>query len=375
MKCQAVIEQMEKLAPKTLAEQWDNVGLLVGSPSMDLKGIYLALDVTRENVEDAIKKGCNLIIAHHPLIFHPLKNLRTDLVQGMLLERIIEQKIAIYAAHTNLDIATGGVNDVLAELIGLADIRPFVATGEEKYLKFVTYVPKVYAQKVRDAIAHAGAGYIGHYSHCTFNVLGEGTFRPERGTSPFIGTIGKIERVEEVRIETIIPEKSKEKVLEALRKLHPYEEIAYDLYPLANRGKLFSLGRIGELKETLTLEEVGKLILEKLPATHIRLVKTNDKKIKKIALCSGSGSEFIDRAKFMGADLYLTGDVKYHEAQRAKDIGLNLIDAGHFPTEYPVIHMLEKYLSTYLAQKKTAIHLEKDLLAKDIFEVMTAKKV
>ena len=374
MKCQTIMDAMERIAPKKFAEEWDNPGLLVGSPEQDVRRIFVCLDVRNEIIDEAIEKKCDMIISHHPLIFHKMKNLRTDLPTGKMIARLITNNIASFAAHTNLDIAEGGVNDVLAERIGLdmATLTPLDVTMKHDLVKLAVYVPVDYADAVRDAVCRADAGHIGNYSSCTFSVRGEGTFLPGEGTHPFIGETGRLERVDEVRIETIFPVELEKKVVRAMIAAHPYEEPAYDLYPMRNSWKTESLGRVGMLKNPMTMDEFAKNVKTALNAAGVRVVKAKDNRvIKKVGLCSGSGAEFIDRAKILGCDAYVTGDVRYHDAQHAVEIGMNVIDAGHFATEYPVIPALVERLKGELSKmkkKRDDIEIIPDTTARDFFE-------
>lgn len=370
IKCQVAMDALEKIAPRYLAEDWDNVGLMTGSPAQDVHKIFVCLDVTQEVVLRALEAGCDMIVSHHPLIFKPIKNLRSDLPQGKLLQSIVENHLIVFSAHTNLDIADGGVNDVLAERIGLKNLRPFVPTEEEELIKLVVFVPEKQAAAVRTAIGDAGAGAIGNYSHCSFSAKGEGSFFPGEKTHPFIGNPGKMEKVEEVRVETILPLQLKNKVLRAMLKAHPYEEAAYDIYPLKNTGKTMSLGRFGELAEPVAIEKFAALIKKVLPVDGVRFVRGGMKMIKKVALCSGSGAEFITKAAYMGADVYVTGDVKYHEAQKAEQLGMHLIDAGHFGTEMPVVRVLADLLRQAAANGKWKIEVLADEESQDIFHTI-----
>ena len=370
IKCQVAMDALEKIAPRYLAEDWDNVGLMTGSPAQAVHKIFVCLDVTQDVVFRAIEAGCNMIVSHHPLIFKPIKNLRSDLPQGKLLQSILENHLIVFSAHTNLDIADGGVNDVLAEKIGLKNLQPFVITEEEALVKLVVFVPEKQAAAVRAAIGDAGAGAIGSYSHCSFSGKGEGSFLPGPDTHPFIGKPGVVEKVEEVRVETILPLKLKNKVLRAMLKAHPYEEAAYDVYPLENSGKQMSLGRFGELDEALTVEAFATLIKTALPIDGLRFVRGGTKLIKKVALCSGSGAEFIAKAAYMGADAYVTGDVKYHEAQKAEQLGMHLVDAGHFGTEMPVVRVLADLLRLAAAKGKWKIEVLADEESQDIFHMI-----
>ena len=367
VKCQVVMEALDAMAPRCLAESWDNVGLMAGSPAQEVHKLLVCLDVSEKLVKRAVQDGCDMIVSHHPLFFKPLKNLRTDLPQGRLLQLLMENKIAVFSAHTNLDIASGGVNDVLAELLGLENIQPFAVTGKEEMVKLVVFTPQAQAGLIQEAIGNAGAGHIGRYSHCSFQTAGQGSFLPLAGAQPFIGQPGHLETVMEVRLETILPVRLQNKVIKAMLKVHPYEEVAYDLYPLENAGAVMSLGRIGQLPETVAVEDFAQKVKQVLPGDTVRLVCGGRRMVRKIALCSGSGAEFIAKAAYMGADVYVTGDVKYHDAQKAEQLGIHVIDAGHFGTEMPIVRILAEKLAACAAQGQWDITVEADAVSQDLF--------
>ena len=311
-----IISYMESYAPIALAEKWDNPGLLVGSPNQDIKSVMTVLDVTAENVAYAVSHDIDLIISHHPVIFKGLKSLRTDRYEGWLMQELLINHIAVYSAHTNLDVADGGVNDVLAERLGLKHVRGLAETGQDNLYKLVVYVPEDHAVAVKKALGDAGAGYIGHYSHCMYSTTGTGQFKPLTGTHPYIGAVGQLERLTEVRIETIVPAEKLAKVLTAMLAVHPYEEVAYDLYKLANEGKKHYLGRMGELPELVNAMVALKVIKKAIGAVTVKVSGNLNRSVRTIALCGGAGAEFMVLAKEKGADLYITGDVKYHEGDR-----------------------------------------------------------
>lgn len=369
VKCQVIMDAMDKLAPRNLAESWDNVGLLVGSPAQNISKILIALDVTQAVADEAAAIGADMIIAHHPLIFKGITNVRTDLPHGKLLSRLLKADIAVYAAHTNLDIAPGGVNDILANKLGLQEITPLAVTASETLLKLVVFVPETHVEQVRSAITAAGAGHVGNYSHCTFQTAGTGTFVPLAGTNPFIGTQGKLEYVAEFRLETILPEKISKRVIKAMLKAHPYEEVAYDLYRLNNEGTVFSLGRIGKLPSPVKLAEFATQVKTALSIKFISVCGPHDKLVNKVAVCGGSGASLINKAAFAGADVLVTGDVKYHEAQDALNAGLAVIDAGHFATEQPVTAYLAEVLRQYAVKDKWQVEVQEDTVSTDTFTI------
>lgn len=367
VKCQVIVDTLDKIAPKYLAENWDNVGLLIGSPAQAVSKILVALDVTESVVEQAISIDADMIIAHHPIFFKGIKNIRTDLPQGRLLARLIKNDIAVYAAHTNLDIADGGVNDILAGRFNLSSVESIIIEYADKLVKLAVFVPIDHADSVRSALFDAGTGHIGNYSHCTFQTVGTGTFMPLSGTQPFIGEQNKLEQVTEVRLETIMPERISKRVVKAMLKSHPYEEVAYDLYPLTNVGPGVGLGRVGNLSTPKKLADFIAEVKKVLEIDSVNVVGSPDKLIQRVAVCGGSGAGLIQKAAFVGADVLVTGDVKYHEAQQAVDSGIAIIDAGHFATENVVVGYLGKYLENCACQDKWIVEINIDSTSRDVF--------
>lgn len=348
VKARDIINTMQKIAPPHLAEDWDNSGWQVGDPRAHVKKILLALDVTPEVVDEAEKNGAQLIISHHPLMLKGIKSLRKDNPQGNLLFRLIRAGIGVYAAHTNLDSAKGGVNDVLAEVLGLQGVEVLHPVQHGRLLKLVVFVPAEHAGTVRKALGDAGAGWIGNYSDCTFNLQGTGKFRPLEGTNPFIGAHGKLQQVEEVRIETIIKKEDTARVLAAMLEAHPYEEVAYDLYPLENRGMPQGLGRIGILNDEITLYNLAQKTKELLQVDNLRFGGRPESTLKKVAVCGGSGGDLWPVARQQGAEVLITGDVRYHAARDMLAAGISFIDAGHFATECLVLPVLKEKLAISL---------------------------
>lgn len=367
--CHNVIEVMEELAPSHLAESWDNIGLLVGSKDQPVSKILVTLDVTPTVFKYAVSHNVDMIITHHPVIFKGVTKLETDTAPGELLAGLIRAGIAVYAAHTNLDTAPGGVNDVLAAKLGLTETRPLNQHSQKQLIKLVVYVPQAYVEPVRAAITTAGAGHIGNYSHCTFQTAGTGTFLPLAGTKPFLGTPGKLEYADEYRLETIVPAELLSQVLDMMFKAHPYEEVAYDLFPLLNAGAVYGLGRVGRLAATQSLQQVAAQVKSSLGLQHINVAGSSDHQVAVVAVCGGSGADLIEQAACAHADVYITGDIKYHEAQKAEALGLALIDAGHFGTEQPVVNELTKKLQDYADQHKWEVVVIADTFSKNIFNI------
>lgn len=328
-KGQTVIQYMEQLAPKHVAMEDDKIGLQLGTLQKEITGVLTALDVNEEVVDEAIALGANLIIAHHAIIYRPLRNLQSDTPMGKVYEKLIKHDIAVYVAHTNLDVTEGGMNDWMAEVLGIESSSSVEDIHTDNMYKLVVFVPKDHHQRVLDAVLNAGAGAIGNYSHCSFNIEGYGTFVPGEGTDPFIGKQGQMEKTEEIRIETVVPQSIRSKVIQAMLKSHPYEEVAYDLYPMDLKGRTFGLGRVGKLNEPVTLGQFVQRVKEKLDVPFVRVVGDLDRQIKKAAVIGGSGGRYWKGAMFRGADVLVTGDIDYHTAQDALMAGLTLIDPGH----------------------------------------------
>ncbi|MFC0216309.1 Nif3-like dinuclear metal center hexameric protein [Paenibacillus chartarius] len=330
VKGQTVIQLFEAWCPKHIvAMPDDKIGLQLGTLQKEITGILTALDVTEEVVEEAIRIGANLIIAHHAIIFRPLAHIQTDTPAGRLYEKLIKHDIAVYIAHTNLDVADGGVNDMLADALGIQVKGHLEDVHTEKLKKLVVFVPESHHQRVLDALFQAGAGWIGNYSHCSFNIPGTGTFLPQEGAKPFIGQAGKLERAQEVRVETIVPESIERRVVQAMLKAHPYEEVAYDLYPMDLKGRTVGIGRFGTLPEPVTLEKFIGQVKRALDVPFVRVIGDPGQTVRKAAVLGGSGARYVRRAQFAGADVLVTGDIDYHTAHDALAAGMAIIDAGH----------------------------------------------
>ena len=344
-----IIQLFEQFSPKQYAMEGDRIGLQIGRLNKPVHRVMIALDVLEEVVDEAIEKEVDLIIAHHPLIYRPLKNIMTDQMPGRMIEKLLKHDITVYAAHTNLDVAKGGVNDLLAEALELSNTEVLVPTHEIHLKKLVVYVPTEQCEQVKEALGNAGAGAIGNYSHCLFSSSGIGQFLPEENANPYIGDKGKLEQVNEERIETLFPDYLEKKVVQAMIKAHPYEEVAYDIYRLDNKGESLGLGRIGEIQE-VTLGEFANIVKNALDVPTVRVVGDLQSKVRKVAVLGGDGNKYISSAKFKGADVYITGDLYYHVAHDAMMMGLNVIDPGH---------NVEKIMKKGVANYLTKVSVEK----------------
>lgn len=326
---ESLIRVLEEWAPPSLAVERDPIGLQVGDPGAEVTGVLVTLDVTEEVVNEALSLGANWIVSHHAVIYRPLNHLRGDRPAGRLAAKLLQNGINVYVTHTNLDTAVGGVNDVLAEKLGLENLEVLAPHVRERLKKIVVFVPEDHHMKVLNAMCEAGAGWIGNYSHCTFNLRGTGTFLPGEGTDPYIGQQGKLEQVKEVRMETIIPESAQSRVVQAMLNAHPYEEVAYDIYPLELEGTSFGLGRIGRLPKKIRLRALAERVKEAFEIPALRFVGDPDRLVSTVAVLGGSGGRYVETALRRGADVFITGDIDYHTALDSLSAGLALIDPGH----------------------------------------------
>ena len=355
MKIKKIINILNKLAPPFLIDSWDNSGLQVGSINKDVRKILISLDVSENSLKKAIEEDVDMIITHHPFLFGELSNISLDDKKGKMIRDIIKEDITVFSMHTNLDICEGGVNDILCEKLGITSNKPLSKFHTDKLYKIAVFVPSDHAKDLREALGDAGAGFIGNYSHSSFSAKGTGRFLPTDHAKPFIGEIGKPEEVSEEKIETIVDEHKLQAVINAMIKAHSYEEVAYDIYPLKNKGTTYGYGRVGNLKKEMTLKSFSNLVNDSLKCNDLRIYGDLDKKVKKIAVCGGSGACFMKDAIREDVDVYVTGDIKYHDAQLALELGLTVLDAGHFETEKPCIDSLKQYISD------ETVDLEKDL--------------
>ncbi|WP_297134576.1 Nif3-like dinuclear metal center hexameric protein [Terrisporobacter sp.] len=344
MKLNSLIKKIENKYPLNLAYSWDNVGLIVGDFDNDIKKVLVTLEANESIIEEAIENKIDLIVTHHPFIFKKINKINTKDLKGRLIHKLIKNDIALYSMHTNFDIAVDGLNDYFMEIMGFENTKILDVTYSDTLYKIAVYVPISHELIVREALGEAGAGYIGNYSHCTFNTQGIGTFKPEDDTNPFIGTVGEIENVKEVKIETIVPSKLLQKSIDKMLKVHPYEEVAYDVYKLENKGESVGLGRYASLNDKISLQDLCEEIKLKLNMDHIRVVGELYTKIKKVAVVTGAGSDMISLAKSKNCDVIITGDVKYHEAQDALDMDMCIIDCGHFDTEDIFKDVMKRFL-------------------------------
>lgn len=343
MQIKSVIRELENLAPLSLQENWDNSGLITGNPDTEVLGILICLDSTEDVIEEAIRKNCNLVIAHHPILFTGLKSLTGKNYTERVIIKAIKNDIAIYSIHTNLDKIAQGVNLEICNRIGLRDIQ--VLDPEQGHIrKLITTTTLKNAGEVRNALFAAGAGRIGKYSECSFNFSGTGTYRPGTTANPAVGEPGKLSEETEERIEVVYEPYRETEILKALRDSHEYEEIAYDIYQLANKHQEIGFGMVGTLPQGIeTMAFLGK-IKSIFGTGCIRHTALSKKNIQKVAVCGGSGSFLLGKAIRTGADIFITSDFKYHQFFDAEG-KIIVADVGHFESEQFTIDMLGRYLS------------------------------
>ncbi|MBR3939923.1 MAG: Nif3-like dinuclear metal center hexameric protein [Bacteroidales bacterium] len=331
MKINEVISYLDNRFPPALQESYDNSGFLLGDRNVEIKGVLVAVDLTLDVIEEALQYGCNLIVTHHPFIFSGIKRITTDSFMGRMLYMLLNNNIAVYAAHTNLDNLATGVNDILSKKLGIVDTK-ILSPMSDKLRKLVVYVPTIYASKVREAMFAVGAGCIGNYDSCSFNSNGKGTFRAMDGTSPFVGKVGELHTEVEERIEVVYPIMYEKSILRAMKSVHPYEEPAYDCLPLTNTWDRVGAGMVGLLPEPMPAIDFLKKVKEILGIPVIRHSDLCFDTVHTVAICGGAGSFLIGNAKAAKADIYLTGDLKYHDFQQAEG-RIILADIGHFESE------------------------------------------
>lgn len=345
-----IVGIINKKFPFALAEDWDNSGLQIGDPQKTIHRIMVALDPLPAVVESAIQQQADLLITHHPLIFSPLRQIITSNTTGSILLQAATSNLSILSMHTNYDVADDGLNDHLASLLQISKTSPLRVSSRPELMKLVVFVPLEQLESVRSAL-FAHAALIGNYKDCSFSSPGEGTFWPLEGADPSIGSVGKLEKVPEQRLELLLYREQLPRAIKTLLAVHPYEEPAFDCYPLLNDAPAAGLGRVGLLDKPIQVSDFADLVRQKLSCPTVRVVGNLQRTIQKIALCSGSGASLLKDAVRVGADLLLTGDLKYHEAREAEAQGIVILDAGHFGTEIIMVAAVRNFLLNSLAQQ------------------------
>jgi len=338
-----ILTELEKLAPLPYQEDYDNAGLLVGSPDIELTGILFTLDITEDIVDEAIQKQCNLIVAHHPIIFKGLKKLNGKNYVERTVIKAIKNDIALYATHTNLDHVTGGVNWQIARRLGLQNIK-VLEPKKQILTKLAFFCPVENTQEVLNALFEEGAGEIGEYRNCSFRTEGLGTFLPGENANPAIGARGDLETVKEHRVEVMLPSRLQAQVLRALRSAHPYEEVAYYLSALENENQEVGAGAIGELPEPMGTADFLAHLKSRMEASVIKHTEPAGKAVRRVAVCGGAGSFLLRNAISARADAYVTADYKYHEFFDAEG-RIMICDIGHYESEAFTKNLLHEYIS------------------------------
>lgn len=364
MKLSEIITILESIASPEYAKPDDTIGLQIGNPEQDVRSVIVTVDVTPAVVNETLRRPADLLIAHHPLIsvkYATLPSIRLDVYPQSLVYQLVNAGAGLYVMHTNYDSAPGGVNDVLAERLGVVDTKVLEPTYTGKLFKLVTFVPGEAVDAVRDAVSEAGAGVIGNYTHCSFQSPGTGTFKPMPGAEPYVGKVGELEKSPEFRLEVVVPEDRLHDAISAMLAAHPYEEVAYDVYPLWNKGEEFGLGRYGRLRTPTTFGAFCSMVCEVLGVRDPRSSGDAEASVETVALLGGGGGNRIELAHSKGVDAYLTGDVNHHQFLLAKALGLNVIDATHFWTERPGMIALAPRLHNLLSPHGVTVEYADDV--------------
>jgi len=346
-KVRDVIDLMEIIAPPWMAIKGDPIGLHTGNPDTRIKNIMVALDASHAAVKEAKQKRCQMLVVHHPRFYHPLKNLDESTSMGARAAEIVRAKLAVYCAHTNLDVAPGGVNDTLADLVGLIKIQPISQDINDPMLKLVVFVPDSHLQTVRNEICTAGGGIIGEYCDCSYRSQGIGSFRGSDISKPYLGNSGQFEEVEEWRLEILLTKSIRPQIESALRRTHPYEEPAFDIYLLANNTH-YGLGRIGQLKRPVSLKTLARRLKKDTKAPGTLVLGEQNRKVSRIAVWSGSGCP-VKTVIANQAETLVTGEIGYHDTEILNDAGVSCIMLGHGPCEDIILPGLAENLRQGLA--------------------------
>lgn len=352
-KIKEICRFFEGFAPLQFQESYDNAGLIVGDYKQEISSVLITLDVTEDVIEEAIQKNANLVVAHHPIVYSGLKKLTGKNYVERTVLKAIKNDIALYAAHTNLDSVEGGVNGKICSKLGLENCKILQpASGQLK--KLVTFVPEKQSEKVREALFEAGAGHIGNYDACSYNTKGEGTFRANEQANPFVGEKGKIHFEKEIRIETVFPAYLQGKIINAMLQAHPYEEVAYDIYSIDNSFNKVGMGMIGNLPEEKDEKDFLQQLKDTFKVEVIKHTALKNTPVKKVAVCGGAGSFLLKQAISAKADVFVSGDFKYHQFFDAED-KIVIADIGHFESEQFTKELFYELLTKNFP--KFAVHL------------------
>ncbi len=363
-----IVRMIETIADPYLAEQWDNCGLQVGWKNNPVKKIVTALDPLPHVVEYACSVKADLLITHHPLIFRPVKSFDCSAYPGNAIALAVKNSLSIYSAHTSLDSSKGGLNDMFAEKLGLKKTRVLGKTGDEPFSKLVIFTPLDHRERILTALSETTAGAIGDYTCCSFSGAGQGRFRPGNDSEPFSGRKGETGTVEEYRIETLVKRRDVEKVVDHVRKVHPYETMAYDVYPLMKTEHDEGLGRLGYLEKPMAKDDFIRYVKERLGVGTIKWAGAGDRNVECVAVCTGSGSSLVSEFLRSPADVYVSGDLSYHDARNVEDSGKALLDVGHFASEIIMARALAEHIEQLCKERGVSMVIQSCDLEKDPFE-------
>lgn len=333
MRLQEILDWLAEFAPLALAADWDNVGLLLGDPEQECRRVVICLTVTPETVAEAVRQNADLVVSHHPILFRPVQRLAATTAEGKLLRPLLAAGVAVYSPHTAFDNCQGGINDELAELLELREVKPLQPQSSEAAAKLVVFVPEADLAKVSDALFASGAGRIGHYEQCSFRLRGVGTFFGQEASQPTVGRKGRREEVEELRLEVVVPLRQLDAAVAALRRAHSYEEPAFDIYPLRAVAASGGVGRIGRLPSPLPLREFASSVCSRLGLSSLQWVGPAERPIQSVAVVCGAGGSLLPQAQAAGADVFLTGEMRFHDLLAAQAQGMAVILPGHHATE------------------------------------------
>jgi dinuclear metal center YbgI/SA1388 family protein len=352
-----ILACLDAAYPFAWAEAHDRVGLQVGDPGATVSAILVALEATRSVVAEAQAQKAQLLLTHHPLLYQAAADIREDRAQGKLLAGVVRANLSVASCHTNLDLAPGAMNDYLAQKLGLTDLEVLAQVRQDASLKLTVFVPVGYEEQVRAALMDDRVGVIGRYDHCSFAARGQGTFRPLAGAKPFRGEPQALSRAEESRLEVLVPESRVAPTLARLKAAHPYEEVACDLYPLANQGLPLGFGRVGNWSASLSWEEAVARVKQVFAVTGVKVWGRPPAAVSRVAVCGGSGGDLIGPAQARGAQLYVTGEVRHHQAVPGPEKDFAIIEVGHFVSEVAFMPAWAEQVAHLLQQRQLNVQV------------------
>jgi dinuclear metal center YbgI/SA1388 family protein len=352
-----ILDNLDAAYPFAWAVAGDRVGLQAGDPKAPVTGILVALEASQAVVAEAAAQGAELLLTHHPLIYQAAGDLREDQAQGKLLAAVVRARLSVISCHTNLDLAPRGLNDHLAQKLGLTDLEVLAQVSRDAWLKLAVFVPVGYEDQVRAALMDDRVGVIGRYDHCSFTARGQGTFRPLAGATPFRGELTVLSRAEESRLEVLVPESRVAPTLARLRAAHPYDEVAYDLYPLANQGLSLGFGRVGRWPQVVPWDEAIKRVKQAFAVSGVRVWGRPPAAVSRVAVCGGSGGDLIGQAEAKGAEVYVTGEVRHHQAVPGPEHDFAIVEVGHFASEVVFMPAWAEQVAQVLKERQLEVQV------------------